>query len=844
MPRRTCPARRAVALLAGAGAVATSWSGLLVVPVAEAAAPPGQDVLNDWGQTPDQVIEEVNLVVDADAGVVAARTRYLHALSAYASLKKSQKVAAAAHASAMRTRATIDQVRTARTLAVVNKRVLAAAREVVMSQLAMVRVVDAVTAAVRAQHYIQAPYVATPAAPSAVSAVGASGQVAVTWPAVPGATGYRVYRDGLQVASTMSPAFLDTGLDNGVGYRYIVVATNIAGWSPLSAAVAGTPTAVAPSTPVGLVAAPGDATVALAWTATPSTTGYRVYRNGALVGSPTDPSYVDSGLLDATSYSYTVRAANGTALSPASAAVPCTPVATAPAAPTDLVATPSGTRVTVTWSAPPGATSFTLYRDDVAIATQAGASYTDTAVSNGHTYTYSVVAYRQNSPASARSASATAVPVAPSLSSPVGLAATPGDARVTLTWGSVSGATSYQVRRDGILLATTASPTLVDTAVSNGVTYSYTITAVGPASTSAPTAAVTVTPEAAVAGAPTGLTCTAGDRTASLTWNITPNASGYTLWRDGVAVATTTGTSWSDSGLTNGVTYTYAVTATVSGADSPPSTAVTVTPYVLTPAAPTGLTATGGNAQVSLSWTASANAGGYLVYRGSTLVSTQTGTTYVDTGLANGTAYSYTVVATNGSASSPVSVAVTATPLAPSPAAPTGLTATPGNSTVALSWTAVASATSYRVYRNGSLVASPTSTSYTDTGLVVGTAYTYYVTAVTATTEGTASTSVVATPAKPLVNGTFLGAITAIANGHGTIRVVIVLTNSVITSSKGTLLTNDGTETVSINSTALPQYDTKAINANSATISAVSGATLTYAAYTSSLQSALTASGR
>jgi uncharacterized protein with FMN-binding domain len=101
----------------------------------------------------------------------------------------------------------------------------------------------------------------------------------------------------------------------------------------------------------------------------------------------------------------------------------------------------------------------------------------------------------------------------------------------------------------------------------------------------------------------------------------------------------------------------------------------------------------------------------------------------------------------------------------------------------------------------------------------------------------------VATPAKPPVNGTFTGPITSIANGHGTLRVVIVITNSVITSSTGTLLTNDGTETVSINTTAIPQYNTKTVAANSANITKVSGATLTLAAYKSSLQSALTAAG-
>ena len=838
-------ASRAVAAVAGVSALATSWSGILAAfaPAAEAAPAPDQDVLNDWGQTAAEVTEEVNLVVDADVAVIASRTRYLHALSAYASLKQSQKVAVAAHNSALKTRTALDDVRTARTLATVNSQVYAAAREVVASQLAMSTLVNARTAAVRAQHYIQAPLVTLPTAPADLSAVGASGQVSLAWTAVGGATGYRVYRDGVQIASTASPTFLDTGLDNGTAYGYSVLATNLAGWSPKSVEVVATPNVVAPSAPVGLVAAPGDGQVTLAWTATPSATSYQVFRNGTLVGSPTSATFVDLGLTDAVSYSYTVKALNGAAASPASSAVSCTPVATAPAAPTNLVATPGNATVTLTWSASAGATNYQVYRGATLIATQAGTSYVDSGRTNGTAYTYTVVAFRLNSPASAASSPASATPVAPPLSSPTGLSATAGDTKVTLSWVSVSGATSYQVKRDGTVVGTPTTPTYVDTAVTNGTQYSYTVIALGSGAPSAPSAAVTATPAAAIAGAPTGLSGVAGDKIATLTWTAVPSATSYRLYRDGALVASPSGNTYTDSTVSNGVTYTYTVSAIVATAESAKSAPVTVTPFVLTPAAPGGLTATGGNKQVSLSWTASANATGYKVYRGATLIATQPGTTYLDTGLTNGTAYSYTVVATNGSASSPASTAASATPLAPAPGTPTGVVATPGDASMVLTWTAVSGATSYHVYRGGVLVGSPTAATWTDTGLTNGTAYTYYVKAVTDTTEGTASASVVATPAKPPVNGTFTGAVASIAQGHGTIRVVIVITNSKITSATGTLVTNDGSETVKINSTALPQYNTKAVAANSATITKVSGATLTWAAYKSSLQSALTAAG-
>jgi hypothetical protein len=88
------------------------------------------------------------------------------------------------------------------------------------------------------------------------------------------------------------------------------------------------------------------------------------------------------------------------------------------------------------------------------------------------------------------------------------------------------------------------------------------------------------------------------------------------------------------------------------------------------PAAPTGLAATAGNAQVSLSWTASAGATSYNVYRGTSaggesptpVQSGITGATYTDTGLTNGTAYYYKVAAVNGSGTSGLSNEASATP--------------------------------------------------------------------------------------------------------------------------------------------------------------------------------------
>lgn len=89
------------------------------------------------------------------------------------------------------------------------------------------------------------------------------------------------------------------------------------------------------------------------------------------------------------------------------------------------------------------------------------------------------------------------------------------------------------------------------------------------------------------------------------------------------------------------------------------------------PAAPSGLTATAGNAQVSLTWSGVTTASSYNVKRGTTsggpytTVTSAGLTNATDTGLTNGTKYYYVVTAVNGYGESGNSNEASATPNAP-----------------------------------------------------------------------------------------------------------------------------------------------------------------------------------
>ena len=132
---------------------------------------------------------------------------------------------------------------------------------------------------------------------------------------------------------------------------------------------------------------------------------------------------------------------------------------------------------------------------------------------------------------------------------------------------------------------------------------------------------------------------------------------------------------------------------------------------------------------------------------------------YIDPNLTNGVKYYYRVRALADTAASGWSVTVWATPQPPPPAtAPAGLTATPANARVALTWSAVAGATKYRVFRStdaavdGLALGSVTTTAFKDYKVTNGTTYYYRVLAANAGGDGPLSAAVPATPMdKPAV---------------------------------------------------------------------------------------------
>ncbi|HEV7573012.1 MAG TPA: DNA/RNA non-specific endonuclease [Thermoanaerobaculia bacterium] len=275
---------------------------------------------------------------------------------------------------------------------------------------------------------------------------------------------------------------------------------------------------------------------------------------------------------------------------PANQAVNIT-VVVPPAAPTGVNATAGNGHVALTWSAVGGATSYNVKRSTTSgsgyatIASPATTSYDDTSAANGTTYYYVISAV--NSGVEGANSSQVSGTPAGAPAAPLGVAATGGDTQISLAWNSVAGATSYNVKRSttsGSGYSTIVSPTTtsyIDTGLTNGTTYYYVITAVGPGGESVNSSEVSATP-AVPPAAPTGLTLSVGDAKVYLVWNPVGGATSYNVKR-GTSTGTYTTTtsapsaSFTDNTVSNGTTYYYVVTA-VNGAQSANSSEVTGTP--------------------------------------------------------------------------------------------------------------------------------------------------------------------------------------------------------------------------------------------------------------------------
>jgi fibronectin type 3 domain-containing protein len=229
------------------------------------------------------------------------------------------------------------------------------------------------------------------------------------------------------------------------------------------------------------------------------------------------------------------------------------------------------------------------------------------------------------------------------------------------------GVAHYVVHRDGVVLTTLSANarSYTDGSLDATTANRYYVTALDGAGLEGASSNVVIRSlaDATAPTAPTTLARTVSGFTVRLTWQTSTDnvgVTGYTVYRAGVAIGTTTGaTTYTDSTAPPGKTYSYTVRARDAiGNLSAASAAVSATLPVdrTAPTAPATLKVTAGTAgskQLTLTWGAAGDNAGvtsYYVYRGNSKYKLLGKVlTFVDTGLTAGTKYTYKVYAIDAS---------------------------------------------------------------------------------------------------------------------------------------------------------------------------------------------------
>jgi fibronectin type 3 domain-containing protein len=654
------------------------------------------------------------------------------------------------------------------------------------------------------------PSAVLPVATNQLFAQPGNGQVILNWGnAGPNLT-YSILRSAASggpyvnlTTSGNSLGYVDTTVTNGTPYYYVVRSIDThQNSSANSQEATATPSAAIIPAPANVTAVNGNNYVALTWGPVANAAGYVVLRT-TTYGGPYSVlygiggntlAYTDINASNNVTYFYVIAAVDskGT-IGTYSNWVEGDPATYGQTqAPTLSVLSAYNGRVQLTWSYPPGVTTFSLKRTvggaSTTIYSGGGQAYNDTNLANGTSYSYAVTAINQSY--SATSSSVTATPVAAAVAAPTNLIAQAGPGTVSLYWTPVIGATNYTVSygiNPGTYTtgsqATSTTPMLVFNNLANSSPFYFVVTAnvtdpngsqqaAGPASNQASATPMAVNLPAQPVNA--GSFAAAGVN--NVFWNAVavagnPNTNPvtYNVWRTtglGVpwtALTTASGspspinaTSYIDTAVTNGQGYWYAVEPVLNGAPGPWSAPFQLTPLAVYPAppAPASIVIHPGNNAATLTWGPVPGADYYFVY-----TSSAKGGPYQLYSYTNDATPSYTLPISNAtptymvvrthlptsgflSADSAEQVVTTSSSYPVAPA----LRDYVGSNQIQIFWSSVALANGYNVYRTTrgnawvKLNSSPlpnTQTSYIDNAVVNDVNYYYAVAAV-----GTAGESV------------------------------------------------------------------------------------------------------
>jgi hypothetical protein len=510
-----------------------------------------------------------------------------------------------------------------------------------------------------------------------------AGNVNLSWTAATdnvAVAGYDVLRDGVKVATVSGTSFSDAGLPQAVTYAYSVVARDSINASAPATTSVFLPDTTAPAAPFALTATPtGTNGVALTWTPSTDNVGvasYKVGRNGILLGTVTETSFLVPDQAQGVINRYRVRAVDAAGnVGAGTEILYALPDTVAPFLSGSLSATFDAARphsVSLSWPAASDNVAIARYaitRDGTWLANVPTTGWTDDGASAAYTHTYAVQGFDAAGNSSAVLSTSLFVPDVSPPAAPSDVTATLGSpSTATVTWTAAPDDVAvdhYAVAANGNDVATVIG-TSVDLAVAQGQTYRFEVRAVdATGNTSAAVAADLVVPDVTGPGTATRFSATATSPTSvALSWGAATDnvaVTEYVLARDGVQVASLAPGTWqyTDVGLASDRTYGYRLWAVDAAGNSGAVATASVTLVsadTYPPTVPQNLHGTAmGSRRVDLAWDKSTDDRQgtlhYALFRNGKRVAWLTTTSFVDRPANVGT-YRYRVKAVDSAGNS------------------------------------------------------------------------------------------------------------------------------------------------------------------------------------------------